>query len=164
MTLIVEDGTNVPGAQTYQTAAEARAYSILRGVTLDVDDAVVEVQLVQAMDYLDSLDDYKGSEVVPPQAHPYPRSDVVVEGVTLPDDEIPQRLKDAQNRLVIEIHNGVDILPTSSGRTSESEKVGPIFTKYFKHGTGETQPVMRAVNSLLDPLLHSAGPLTTVRV
>ncbi len=55
MALEVEDGTGKADANSYVSVAEYRAYAQARGVSLPVDDAQVEAQLTQAMDYVESF-------------------------------------------------------------------------------------------------------------
>ena len=51
MPLIVEDGSGIPGANSYVTLAEAEDYFALKGVTVDL----IEADLVNATQYLDLM-------------------------------------------------------------------------------------------------------------
>ena len=88
MSLVIEDGTGISNATSYVTAAEARTYALARGVTLSATDSVVEIQLLKAMDYLQSLTQcYMGCKKWPPtmgtheheQALAWPRENVIID-------------------------------------------------------------------------------------
>lgn len=163
MTLIIEDGTNVAGANSYATLTEIRAFAALRGVTLSAVDATLEILAIKAMDYLESLrGDYQGIKVYEDQALQFPRSDVYVDGFILASTTIPVLLKNAQCQLCIELHNGVDILPTSTGGSIKREKVDVIEIEY--QPSVSTIQKMRAFNALIEPLLKSGFAFRTSRV
>jgi len=166
MALIVEDGTVVANANSYQTVAEITAYALARGVTLTGD---IEVLAIQAMDYLEAQRArYQGNKVEPlVQELQFPRYNVYIDCVLFPSDEIPKELQNAQNQLVIELHNSVDILPTSEEAFITEEKIGPITTKYSDTVRTSIEPTMTAVDALLEPLFFACGQkfaLTTLRV
>ena len=54
--IIIEDGTNVEGANSFVTVEECRAFAEARGLTLPVDDSDVEILLIKAVDYLNSIE------------------------------------------------------------------------------------------------------------
>ena len=169
MALIVEDGTIVPNANSYQTLAEIRAYALARGVTLSAVDSELEPLAIQAMDYLEAQRaKYQGNKVEPlVQELQFPRDDVKIDCVAFPSDEIPKELQSAENQLVIELHNSVDILPTSEEAFITEEKIGPITTKYSDTVRTSIEPTMTAVDALLEPLFFPCGQkfaLTTLRV
>ena len=175
--LIIEDGTGVANANSYATAAEARAYAVLRGVTLpaaaDVDP--VETMLVLATDYLESLAwiMYPATKT---QGLAWPRVDSVwIDLFATPTVDpsqylMPAKVVAAQCQLVIEQNNGVVLMPTTKGGYDSQfitrEKTDVIETNYSeKLGTLNT-PTMRIVNSLLRGyLVVGAGAgITAVRM
>lgn len=168
MAIVVEDGTIVANANSYVTVAETTAYATARGVTLD-EDSVVETQLIRAMDYLEAQGaSYKGCKVNPAeQVLQWPRKGVEIEGTDYPSNKIPNTLKQAQMRLVVELTNGVDIMPTRSGGFVKREKVDVIETEYSEAVGVGIAPEMTAVDALLQPL-YATGlvgmSLSTVRV
>lgn len=169
MSLIVEDGTGKTDSQTYVDAAGARTYASSRGVTLSTDDAVVESQLLQAMDYLESIyDKYQGEQVNPGvQALQWPRDDVYLFGsvAPFPDTQIPPQLIAAQVQLVMQMAAGVSLMPTRTGPFVTEDTVGPITTKYSEKIATSSIPFMPAVDAALKPLLTSpTGGLSVMRI
>lgn len=170
MALIIEDGSGVTGANSYIDAAGARAYATARGVTLDPSDAVVEAQLINAMDYLEGLN-YKGSPVSVTQALEWPRKNTVYAfdpTTPFPSNQIPVSLVDAQCQLVIEQANGIDIEPTVAGNGGVAgaiieDKVDVLTTRYSDKIGTTSEPIMPKVNALLRGLVVPSF-LKTVRV
>lgn len=161
MALIVEDGTGVANANSYADLTTLRAYALARGVTLSADDAVLEAQATNAMDYLDT----KGLGLL---SLSFPLdNDKLCNRVPLA--ETLARLSQAQGQLCMEQHVGVDLSPTRTDAFVTEETVGPITTKYSDRigGGAGTDPMMLTVDSLLKPLLRACGQpglFQTVRV
>jgi len=167
MALIIETGTSRTDAFSYITVAECRAYAALRGLTLPSTDAAVEVLIVKANDYLESLD-YKGEKTDNAQALEFPREGLVINGEELPSDEVPEKLKQAQCRLAYEA-NSTDLLPTGNGREVIKEKVDVLEVQYAEKGTSVDKPTFTSVDSLLKDFISGASTVTgaalkTVRV
>lgn len=170
MALVVEDGTGKVDSNTYVDLADIRAYALARGVTLSADDTVLESQVFQAMDYLESKRDcYQGKKVYPetPQALQWPRYPVYIDGFIVDASTIPTELKDAECQLVMQVHAGVDLMPTSEDAFITEEKVGPLTTKYSDKIRTSLEPQMNTVKALLQPLYKSGCGqygLKTIRV
>lgn len=174
MALVIEDGTGLANSNTYVGVEEARDYALARGVVLSADDGVVGAQLIQAMDYVESFRaKYQGRKTWPrpgmdaghphAQALQWPRTGVVLDcNYNLPDNVIPQELKQAQMQAAIEVHNGFVLMPSSDGRVVKKEKVDVIETEYMtadEVGGGgvigsASFPVLEA---LLEPLFNACG-------
>jgi hypothetical protein len=173
MALIIEDGTQVSNANSYITLAEARAYAVLRGITLPVDDVAVEASIVQSFDYTQSFESrYQGTRTAAAtQPAAFPREGVVLYGSDIDGDVIPKTLKDAQSQLVIEAQS-FSLQPSSNGKFITKEKVDVLEVSYATPSSGSpqvAQPDFPAVDSLLEPLFKSsvtglASALTTVRI
>lgn len=163
MALIVETGAIVDNANSYVDLAYARAYATARGLTLSAVDATLEAQLITAMDYLESLrSQYQGAKIGGLQ---WPRYGVFIDGVELASNTIPRELKDAQCRLAFEVSNGVDLMPTTSGKFAKREKVGELEVEYSEGLSTSQQPSFTVVDNLLAPLLKQGSfRLTTLRV
>jgi hypothetical protein len=83
MALIVEDGSIVPGAESYATVAQFHSYFALRGTDVTaLSDAQVEQLLRQSTDYMQGYYGlaWKGNRMGPIQVLDWPRYNV-----TLPD-------------------------------------------------------------------------------
>jgi hypothetical protein len=165
MTILVEDGTIVTDANSYVTVEEARAYARARGTYISDATRVVEQELVQAMDYLESLrNSYKGKKTDVTQTLQWPRQSVYIDGELFASDAIPTELKAAQMRLVMEIEAGFDPMGNSDGLPFiVSERVDVLETKYSEGIATSGLPILRKVEALLAPLLTTDGLLTVVR-
>lgn len=151
MAFVVEDGTGVSNANSYASVAFYRAYHLDRGrdTTPDVD-AVVEDWLVKATDFVEKRfgQRWKGTRKktvagASGQALGFPRVNVVVDGVTLLDTEVPLLLRHAVCEYALRVKtlgNLAPDMPVPFDRTDASgntiagesllrgrrEKVGPI--------------------------------------
>ena len=165
MALIIEDGTGVDNANSYITVAEARAFASLRSLILPSSDSEVEVLIVKAFDYLESLD-YKGNHANPPQSAEFPRRDLYLQGVLFSESQIPYKLKQAQSQLAYEAVN-IDLQPTGNGKEVIKEKVDVVEVQYSEKGINVARPTFTTVNSFLKDLLKSglsSGHLISTRV
>jgi len=169
MALVIEDGTPVPGANSYATVAQARDYASARGVTLSADDPTVEALLIEACDYLESLESrFKGSRTSPDsQDLAWPRTGVYLYGskTMFAIDDIPALLIKAQCQLAMDAVD-IDLLPTGSGKEVVKEKVDVIEVEYSKGQGSVALPELNAAMAILGPLLNGGGGmrLTTYRI
>lgn len=174
MALEIEDGTGKANSNSYVTVAEAQAYATARGVVLPVAEAEVETLLIQAMDYVESFRaKYQGHKTWPrpdmdvshphAQALQWPRTGVVLDcNYNLPDNVIPQELKQTQMQAAIEVFNGLVLMPSSDGRVVKKEKVDVIETEYMTADDIGGGAVVGAASfplleALLDPLFNACG-------
>ena len=166
MALTVEDGSGVVGANSYIDVAAARAYATARGVTLPAADADVEVLLVKAMDYIESLRNrYQGERTYTSVTNnlAWPRQGVYVDDEIVAHDAIPQLLKYAQAQLAMDAQTA-DLMPTGAGREVIRERVeGAVEVEYNPLGITNIQPVLQKAKALLAPLMMTSY-LRTVRV
>lgn len=126
------------------------AYATARGVTLEGTPAVL---LVKAHDYIESRS-YKGARTDDAQVHSWPRTDVVVDGVALASDAVPQRVIDAEYATAIAIDGGCDPLAIES-RKVKKEKVDVIEIEYDENSAGTA--TLHAVDALLRPLMRGGA-------
>lgn len=146
-TIVVEDGSEVTGANSYISEAGLTTYATDRGVTISGTTAVL---LIQAMDYLEQQL-FQGEKVTDTQALQWPRNGVWIDGYSVDNDEIPQLLKDTLCEIALGIDAGNNPLATVERQTSK-ETVGPISVEYEK-GTYEL-PHLTAVENKLKKLLY----------
>ena len=158
MSLIIENGSIVPNANSYVTLLEARDFATSRGETLPTDDAVLEALLLKATDYLETKrKDYQASKTDPlNQNLQWPRFEVYIDGSAIPGDFIPKELKQAQIQLAIEQNNGVELLKVVDNSFVKFEKVGPIETEYSEKLSYNGNSSIPSVETLLEPL-YSQG-------
>ena len=168
-TLIVEDGSGVTNANSYETVAGVRAYALNRGIVLSAVDNDVIVQLITACDYLESFaDQYVGQPVLYTQALSWPRQMVQFDPNTpFPTNAIPTQLIQAQDEAVIAIFQGITLQPDvdySGGGYLIEAKVGPIISKYSEKIGTTSEPILPKVMAKLKMLLNPGVALRTVRV
>ncbi len=160
MTIIVEDGSIVAGANSYVTEDELSSYAINRGITLSGD---ADELLVRANDYLETLK-FKGDRLTKDQSLQWPRSSVWIDGFSIDDDEIPNDLKTAQLALSLEIDAGNDPLAPVE-RSTKKEKVDVIEVEYMDGTRDSTYApsYQRYINKLVSGNTSGLGVVSVVR-
>lgn len=149
MAIVVEDGTQVPGANSYVSEAELTAYATSRGVTLTGN---TEALLLNAMDYIESLN-FIGVKASLDQPLQWPRFDVVIDGYLFPSDEIPDLLKNGLMQTAMSIDAGTNPL-SNIDRPLSSATVGPVAVTWEK---GQTSTIIRKVTAQLRKLLRGVA-------
>lgn len=155
--IIVEDGSNVPNANSYLGLVAVREYAAHRGVVLSSNDDDVASKLIVGMDYLEAREcDFQGYRTYDDQSLAWPRKCVLINCKAYASDAIPSQLKGALAQLVMAQEAGIDIAPNSSSDDFiTSAKVGPLsvsFADPTKIKGGDLSPNLTAVNALLAPL------------
>lgn len=160
MTIVVEDGTSVSGANSYVTTDELRTYADLRGLSYPSDDVDIEILLIKAADYLESFRDrYKGDKSASTNALQWPRTDVYIDGYSITKTTIPTELKNAQIQIALDAQ-AVEISPNelvSDKGDRKKEKVDVIEVEYFERSNSRTQPKFTKAMYFLSPLLKQNG-------
>ena len=157
MSLIVEDGSTVEGANTYVSATDAFDYATARGVSLPSCDDALEAVILKAMDYLESFSaKFKGERVTRDQPVSWPRSGAVIEGWPWDDDEIPRQVLTAQLALIIEINSGEDPYNPSTVLPVIREKVDVIEVQYASPTSSKVSKT-QASRTLINLLLKNSG-------
>jgi len=149
-TIIVEDGTQISGANSYVSAADFATYAADRGVTVTGTDTIL---LITAMDYIEQQN-FKGNQLTSTQALQWPRCNVVIDGWYNVQTEIPQLLIDAQCEVALGIDAGNNPLATV-GRETKQETVGPISVTYMQGA--RSLPYLSAAENKLRKLLKYGG-------
>ena len=135
----VEDGTNVSGANSYITLADANQYvdntSGDSTWTAPATDAAKEKALRMATQYVDAeyAPSWKGVASEDNQALDWPRAGVTLrDGYGIDSDEIPQALKDAVCELAVDyLVNGTLMDDVSSPGSVKRKQAGPVSIEYF---------------------------------
>lgn len=128
MALIIEDGSQVSGANSYVTLAEFKAWADARSVTYSATDSVVEAQILRAMDYIETQS-FVGFKLTSTQALQWPRSGVVIDGFAVGSTDIPNELKLAVYEATKAEIDG-DSKLAATDRQVVSETVGEISVTY----------------------------------
>ena len=156
MTLIVEDGTQVANSNTYVSDIEYSAYAAARGKTIGSDSVAREIELIKAMDYIEShRRQFKGNKVAFDQSLQWPRYSVFIDGFSIDSDAIPQELKNAEMETAIAI-NSFEVLNSGANQNVKSEELGQMKVEYFNGGSWNDSQ-LETVAVYLDVLLDSSG-------
>lgn len=155
MAIIVENGTIVPNANSYNSDAEYVAYAAARGITIGADVAAREIELIRATDYVDNELTRMQSKTSATQSLRYPQIGSDANGVLVGKNTIPNELKRAQLEAAISVFKGVfDVVATPSNIKSESLVTG-FKTEYFEDSIIE--PKSDNSDTYLDMLSPTAG-------
>lgn len=163
MPLTIEDGSRVPGADSFATAAELAAYALAYGVTVPADATAQEVLLRRAAVAMHALhwrgDRTNGAS----QALAWPRTGVIVHGDAVASDAIPAAIKAGQMALAAEIH--VDDLapPDEKAGAVIREKVDVIETEYAPARRVTYAAPQRASQTHFAPYLLGSGGIAVIR-
>lgn len=158
MTIIVEDGSIVPNANSYVDLAGLRAFATQRGLVVPADDTAAEALLITAMDYLEGLS-YVGRRVSFDQALQWPREAAYTQdGYLIPNTKIPTQLINAQCQLAYTAQTVplFATLPAGGKGPIMSESVYGAVSRTYGQPTSATTlaPYMGAVNNFLKGLLR----------
>ena len=165
MSLIVEDGTIVPGAESLTSVADATAYHAARGNAAWAalaTDTIREQCLRKGTDFMRQAyrSRWQGVKVDEDQALDWPRYDVVVDGYTVDSDIVPTEVKNACAELALRASAGDLLADQSQGVIRE--KVGQIEVEYDR--SSPQQARYSAVESMLAPYLLAGGSGISMRI
>jgi hypothetical protein len=187
MSLIVEDGSIVAGANSFISLADADAYFEVRGNAAwsAADDDAKTAALIRATDYLTRHYVWKGATVKQAQALCWPRSpsspypyntyfatasgylgtsDPLLDqnGWVIANNVVPQQVKAAQCLLALEALTQALDPALERGNLIRRESVaGAVDIEYEPGAPGRT--VFPAVDSLLRGLVRAGGMATFAR-
>lgn len=156
MTIIVEDGSNVPNANSYVSLVDARGILNPLGQDLNANDTTAEQEILNAMNFIESFRErYQGFKTVIDQSLQWPRSGVVIDGNQINSDVIPQDLINGQVFAAYEFSQGNVLQPTINGRSRASaEVVNAVKVSYFDTGSIDGLLTYVRVNDSLNPLFN----------
>lgn len=180
MTLTIEDGTIVDGADSWVTVAELETYLTNYGHTLDAaDETAKEVLLRKAQRAISTRWTFAGYMTSQSQTTALPRYwGRKIRGYSIGSDDIPQDFKDAQCEMAWSIDQGADPFADRSAdnqkrgaQTVDRAKAGPVETEkeYADLGSigiydATSTANYTAVNALLEPYLDAGrGQFSIVR-
>ncbi|MGX5220235.1 DnaT-like ssDNA-binding protein [Pseudomonas segetis] len=163
MALVIEDGSIVPGADSYSTVAELDAYATNYGVTIPDDDAAKESVLRRAYLEMNAMP-WKGEPVSMDQTGAWPRYDVCRGRFILPSNSIPPSVKQGQMALAAEIHGDDLVDPDTKQGAITREKTGPLETEYATISKSASKPAAtRQSYAQFTGLLESSNQIKLVR-
>lgn len=164
MAIIVEDGSNVPGANSYVSLVDARDRLNSLGQDLNVNDTTAEQEILNATNYIESFRErYQGIKTDIDQSLQWPRSGVLINDFQINSDVIPQDLVSAQVFAAYEFSQGNILQPTIDGRSRASaEVVNAVKVAYFDTGSIDGLPIYVRVNDSLNPLFNIFSSMAVV--
>jgi len=170
MAIVVEDGTGLSNADSYQSVADAGTYigsymtAANEAIWAALTTAEQELACRLATQYLDAVygsvwRGYRTNEV---QALDWPRSDVYdSDGYAVDNDVLPTALLQAHAEIAFRSGNGETLLPDRSSPvgdlSKERVKVGPIEVETSFAGSASVGPKFYdVVDRLLDPIIDGS--------
>lgn len=127
MSLIVEDGTVIPNADSFLNLADARTLAATYGLTLSDDDTQAEIQLRQSYIALITYEpNLQGYRVSAEQTGIFPREGVQKNCFDVASDVIPQEVKLAQ------LYQG-DAINSGNANTNSANK-GLVYSSFEVEG------------------------------
>lgn len=158
VTLVVEDGTNVPGANTYVSAESLIEYCESRDIALPAEESDVIKLILRSMDYLESFEcEFQGARKFETQPLSFPRINLFINERPV---EMPTQLVPILAQMSGALNLGFDPWAVTSNTDLVTEEtVGPITTKFadpvaLGNGTGMR---LHAVETLMNPLFGVCG-------
>lgn len=163
MSLIVEDGSIVAGANSYASVADADAYFADRAnaAWAALTTPQKQAALIQAGDYLEATyaTAWKGDRVSADQPMSWPRVGVIAYGYELPADGVPETLQRANIELAVRASSGP--LAKDEGQRVKRRKVDVLETEYSEYSSAQT--TYTAVSRMLAAYLKSDPTASGIR-
>jgi hypothetical protein len=153
MTLIIEDGTGVADADSFQTLAEARALALNYGLTIATDDTAAEVQLRQGyIGLLVSERTLQGARTHTIQTGIYPRTGAYSNCNLVDSETIPNSVKLAQLNFADAINSGYGTNSVDNGLDLSGFSVDGVYSETYQDGNTKTNSTIQGVDNALYPL------------
>jgi hypothetical protein len=158
MSLITEDGSIVPNADSFISLADARTEADRLGLTLPVDDTQAEIALRNAGRWINSQEpSFQGSRVSIDQTMSWPRDNVVKYNFDVPNDSIPTDVICSQLEAAAQIAAGVNPFPTDNGKEVKLQEVtGAVKREFFESGSTASSIELTAALNCLYPITTGA--------
>ena len=164
MSLLVEDGTEVAGAESYMTVADSLTYhsNLGNNTWATITTTQQEQALRRATNYMTQAyrGKWKGVRVTETQALDWPRSGVTVEDFEVADTIVPNEVKNACAELALRAAAGE--LLSDRKRAKVRVQVDVISTEYDRFSSHATK--YEAVEAMLKPYFKYESGLELVRV
>lgn len=111
------------GTNSYVTRQELIDYADARGITVP-DTADTDVLLINAADFMETYEGrYIGSRATAEQALAWPRQGVMLLGFEVPEDEVPELVKQVQKEIALDLQAGVDLYNREDRQIVTRERV-----------------------------------------
>lgn len=164
MTLIIEDGSIVTGANSYITVAEYNTWADARfgagRATAPADDTAAEQLILRAMDYFETKA-FKGIKSQESQPLQWPRDGVIVDNYYVDSDEIPKEVKFSIYELAYAEESGNGQFNVVDRKVTR-EKVDVIEIEYS--ATSGSRNTVVAASATMRKLLKGGGGFGVVHI
>lgn len=147
--IVVEDGSQVSGANSYISEAELSTYAADRGITITGTNAVL---IILAMDYIEAQP-FQGFKTLIGQTLQFPRTDVLIDCELLASDEIPTLLKDALAETALAVDRSQSPLADIDRAVKKEGAGAGLFTEYMD--AASSTAIIRTIDAKLQKLLGS---------
>lgn len=130
MTLIIEDGTGKPDAESYASAEDLAMYAVKFGVVIPEGVPAQEALLRRAALAMDGMT-WKGRKTNSEQALSWPRRGVELDREIKPENYLPARILYGQMALAAEIHqDDIDPPEKRKGAITRERVEGAVDREY----------------------------------
>ncbi|MBK5543302.1 hypothetical protein JFT85_00790 [Pseudomonas sp. TH04] len=130
MTLIIEDGTGKPDAESYASAEDLVMYAMKFGTVIPADVLEQEALLRRAALAMDGMT-WKGRKTNSEQGLSWPRREVLLDHEIKPNNYLPARIQYGQMALAAEIHqDDVDPVEKRKGAVLLDRVEGAVTRQY----------------------------------
>ncbi|NWC48715.1 hypothetical protein HX788_08785 [Pseudomonas edaphica] len=130
MTLIIEDGTGKPDAESYASAEDLAMYAVKFGTVIPVGVLEQEALLRRAALAMDGMV-WKGRKTNSEQALSWPRREVLLDHEIKPNNYLPARIQYGQMALAAEIHqDDIDPVEKRKGAVTLERVEGAVTREY----------------------------------
>lgn len=130
MTLIIEDGSGKPDAESYASAEDLAMYAVKFGVVIPEEVPVQEALLRRAALAMDGMT-WRGRKTSSEQALSWPRRKVLLDHEIKPNNYLPARIQYGQMALAAEIHqDDIDPVEKRKGAVLLDRVEGAVTRQY----------------------------------
>lgn len=130
MTLIIEDGTGKPDAESYASAEDLALYAVKFGTVIPQGVPAQEALLRRAALAMDAMI-WKGRKTSGEQALSWPRREVLLDRENKPNNYLPARIQYGQMALAAEIHqDDIDPVEKRKGAVLLDRVEGAVTRQY----------------------------------
>ena len=130
MTLIIEDGTGKPDAESYASAEDLATYAVKFGTVIPAGGPEQEALLRRAALAMDGKV-WKGRKTNSEQALSWPRREVLLDHEIKPNNYLPSRIQYGQMALAAEIHqDDIDPIDKRKGAVTLERVEGAVTREY----------------------------------
>jgi len=171
MAIVVEDGTQVAGSNSYVSRADLIAYAATFGVTI-ADTTASDAYLVESASYINQHEQvFNGNRTARDQSMPWPRYAVVIDDWYWNHNEIPTNVKLAQYHYAMDIASGIDLWnrPVNPNLAAIEQRVEGAVTVVYSRSKGMTEmgaqqgEYQSKGDAYLATFIRSSGPMISLQ-